>query len=577
MHGWHGRILFINLSTKSSYIQTISQERLQAYIGGRSLAVSLFRDYSQLDPFDPDVPLIFTTGPLSGTCTPASERLCILSRSPLTGTIFDTSSGGSFAHAFKASGYDGLFITGESTRPLALRISSTGVDFVSADSLWGKPTTETIATFTERGVAAIGPAGENGVLYANIVFSDGDNDGRGGLGAVMGNKMLKAIAVDGDMETTIAEPSRLQQANQDIMRLFRASPAVFGQFGLHHYGTPTFVDVSNQRSMLPTHNFQATFFKHATNLSGPTIRKKLSPEHDRCHDCPIACKLTNTSNGRFPEYSALCHFGPLLGNGDLQTIINANNSCRELGLDPISAASTLATRSEITGAFPNPDKLSDILFNACDQHADDPLLALGSRRLADAHGKPETSMTVKSLELPAFDPRGATGMALSYCTSTLGGSHIRANLQSCEILRKPIAIDRFSYSGKARLIKIAEDSHAVYDSLIVCHNAFYAASLEEYSESLSAITGIDYSPAALSRIGEETVLQERTVNKSNGFSSTDDILPERFFNASGTEVDGLSIPPLNKKVFKEELQRYDLIRGFINQIQNIRATTEHQT
>ena len=305
---------------------------------------------------------------------------------------------------------------------------------------------------------------------------------------------------------------------------------------------------------------------HAAKLSGPTIRRELNPMHDCCHDCPIACKKTNSDNERLPEYSALCHFGPLLGNNDLLAAIASNKACREIGLDAISAASTLATRSEITGEFPDPGDLPDIMNQFCNQRGDDTLLALGSRRLADDLGKPGASMTVKSLELPAFDPRGATGMALSYCTSTLGGSQVRANLQSCEILRKPVAIDRFSYSGKARLLKIAEDAHAVYDSLIVCHNAFYAASLEEYNEALCAVTGIEYSPSDLCRSGEGTVLRERSINKHNGFSSRDDMLPERFFIEAGIEINGLSTPPLDKDDFLEELQRYDRIRGFANHI-----------
>ena len=564
MYGWHGRILFIDLNEQSFHIKSISHDRLHTDIGGRGLAVRLFQNYAHLDPFDPDIPLIMTTGPLGGTGTPASERLCILSRSPLTGTIFDTTAGGSFAYTLKAAGYDGLFISGAGDRPLTLRISSSGVEFVPADSLWGKTTTETISAFKERGIAAIGPAGETGVLYANIVFSDGDNDGRGGLGAIMGRKKLKAIAVDGDLQTKIADRQKLKLAHQDIMRLFRASPAIFGQFGLHEYGTPTFLDLTNQRRMLPTDNFQKTCFKQAANLSGPTIRKEKVPKHDRCHDCPIACKKTDSSNERLPEYSALSHFGALLGNGDLQAVIAVNKTCRELGLDAISAASTLATRSEITGDFPKPSELPDILNQFCRQRGNEQLLALGSKRLADKLGKPEAAMTVKALELPAFDPRGATGMALSFCTSTLGGSQVRANLQSCEILRKPVAIDRFAYSGKARLLKIAEDAHAAYDSLIVCHNAFYAASLEEYNEALCAVTGIEYSPASLCRSGEAIVLAERSINRHNGFSSIDDMLPERFFIEAGSAGKGLLTPPLDKKAFTEELHRYYRIRNFVN-------------
>lgn len=560
MYGWHGRFLFVDLSTPSFKTELIPEEHLQTGVGGRALAIRLFQDYAHLDPFDPEIPLIMTTGPLSGTGTPAAERLCLLSRSPLTGTVFDTSSGGSFAHALKASGYDGLFITGKSPRPQALRITPSGAEFISAETLWGKTTAATIAHFNERGVATIGPAGEQGILYANVVFSDGDNDSRGGLGAVMGRKNLKAIVANGDQQTKVAEPDKLSNAHQDIMRLFRASPVLMGQYGIHEFGTPAFIDLTNQRGMLPTNNFKNTFFDQANTLSGPSLRREYAPAHDSCHDCPIACKKLNHQNARLPEFSALNHLGPLIDNSDLQAAVNANRLCRELGLDPLSAAATLATRAEITGDYPKPYELTNILNRICDPSGEEPFVSLGSRRLADELGKPEASMTVKSLELPAFDPRGAIGIALSYCTSTLGGSHEHANLHTCEILRKPVAVDRFSFTGKARLLKLAEDAHAVYDSLIVCHNAFYAASLEEYCDALSAITGFDYSPSDLLRTGEETVMTEHAINKKNGFSSADDMLPERFFTEPGTTTNGQSVPAINKEAFINELKRYDRIR-----------------
>jgi aldehyde:ferredoxin oxidoreductase len=562
MYGWHGRLLFIDLTRKTFYTEPLSDNRLQMTLGGRGLAVDLFHNYAELDPFSARTPLILTTGPLSGTGTVASERLCILSRSPLTKTIFDTSSGGTFAHSLKASGHDGLFIYGASDRPVALRIRPTGVDFLEADSLWGKTTSETVSAFPESAVAAIGPAGENRVRYANIVFSDGDNDGRGGLGAVMGSKKLKAIAVDGNCQTTIADPQKLLSAQQKIMRLLRASSAIMGPFGLHEYGTPTFIDLCNQRRMLPTNNFKSTYFDRSGMISGPAIRAALNPAHDSCYDCAIACKKIDKNRQRLPEYSPLSHFGGLLNNGDLGSVIDANTTCREFGIDAISAASTLATLMEITGDPVHPEELRDTLKQIGQRQCDTELLGLGSRLLAEELGHPESSMTVKSLELPAFDPRGATGMALSYCTSTLGGSQVRANMEASEILRKPVAIDRFSFSGKARLVKIAEDLHAAYDSLVVCPHAFYAASLEEYGEVLSSITGHDYSPATLAGIGEKIIQAERKINRRNGFSGSDDLLPERFFTQDGSCNESLSIPALNKAAFIEELHRYERIRNF---------------
>jgi aldehyde:ferredoxin oxidoreductase len=313
--------------------------------------------------------------------------------------------------------------------------------------------------------------------------------------------------------------------------------------------------------MLPTQNFQTTHFDQAHKLSGPAIRTSLSPLHAACHDCPIACKKTDRSNNRLPEYSALSHFGALLEIGNLRTVIDANMTCRELGLDAISAAATLATQKEITGEIPPNDDLSKKLRQISQRKKGSHLLGLGSRRLAEQLNRPEAAMTVKSLELPAFDPRGASGMALSFCTSTLGGSQIRANMEASEILRKPVAIDRFSFAGKARLLKIAEDAHAAADSLIICQHALYAASLEEYAEALNAVTGQDYTPATLSKMGENIINTELEINRCNGFSTIDDMLPERFFKENGSSGNGLQIPPLDKTAFTEELHRYYRIRN----------------
>jgi aldehyde:ferredoxin oxidoreductase len=195
------------------------------------------------------------------------------------------------------------------------------------------------------------------------------------------------------------------------------------------------------------------------------------------------------------------------------------------------------------------------------RRGDGQLLALGSRRLAEKMGRPELSMSVKSLELPAYDPRGAYGMALAYCTSPRGGCHLRAYPISHEILRKPVPTDRFSFSGKARIISIAEDSNAAVDSLVACKFSFFGASLEEYAELLSAATGIGYSPQRLKEIGRRILLTERFYNCANGFSRTDDILPERFFSEAGSSGDGIDIHPIDRQHFEEELDKYYRIRG----------------
>ncbi|HEX9191042.1 MAG TPA: aldehyde ferredoxin oxidoreductase C-terminal domain-containing protein, partial [Candidatus Deferrimicrobiaceae bacterium] len=190
------------------------------------------------------------------------------------------------------------------------------------------------------------------------------------------------------------------------------------------------------------------------------------------------------------------------------------------------------------------------------------LLAEGSRRVAEALGRPELSMAVKSLELPAYDPRGAYGMALAYCTSNRGGCHLRAYPISHEILRKPVASDRFSFSGKGRMIKIAEDANAAIDSLVACKFAFFGASLEEYAELLSGVTGEHHTPQGLKEIGERIYLTERFYNAENGFTRADDDLPARFFAEPGSSGEGIEVPPIDRARFQEELTKYYRIRGF---------------
>ncbi len=520
------------------------------------------RDFYHLDPFDPALPLIFTVGPLCGTPSPTSARLSVVSRSPLTGTIYDCSAGGRFAWRLKGAGFDILTITGKSPLPVILTITADRVELIPAAPLWGTDIPTTVAALSSRGsVAAIGPAGENGVLFANIMMGEGNSVGRGGMGAIMGSKNLKAITVNGDRKSTIADPPLFERARQDIMRLFKASPVIFGPLGIAEFGTPVLVDLMAQRRMAPTANFSKTFFEHSANYSAPTIKSACGATKDGCYGCPIQCKKASSAGKALPEYETVSHFGALNNISALQSIINSNNLCNELGMDTITAAATISAWGEIRGAYPAPAEMAELLYNIAHLRGDGRLLARGSRRLSEELGHPELSMSVKSLELPAYDPRGAYGMALAYCTSNRGGCHLRAYPISHEILRKPVPTDRFSFSGKARIISIAEDSNAAVDSLVACKFAFFGASIEEYAELLTAVTGIHYSPQRLKEIGQRIILTERFYNCANGFTRKDDMLPERFFTEGGSGGDGFEIPPLDRTRFTEELDKYYRIRG----------------
>lgn len=566
MNGWHGRLLNVDLTAARIWVETIPSELLHSYLGGRGLGVRLMRDYYQLDPFSADIPLIFAAGPLCGTPAPTAARLAVVSRSPLTGTIYDCSAGGRFAWRLKAAGFDALKIFGQSSAPVVLQIDTQGARLLPADNLWGQNVGATVKALSEYGsVAAIGPAGENRVLFANIMMGEGNSVGRGGLGAVMGAKQLKAIAVDGDCKVALADRDRFDVARKDVLRLFNASPVIFGDLGIAQYGTPALVDLMAQRRMAPTENFRKTHFAAADQYSGPAIRKEYQPKNHGCYGCPIQCKKSTQDGTPLPEYETVNHFGALNGIKDLRSIVNSNNLCNQLGMDTISAAATLSAWGEIRGEFPRVENIGQMLEQIALRQGEGELLAEGSQRLTQQLGQPQLSMGVKGLELPAYDPRGAYGMALAYCTSNRGGCHLRAYPISHEILRKPVPTDRFDFAGKARMIKIAEDCNAAIDSLVACKFSFFGASLEEYAELIAATTGVDYSPQALKEIGERIYLTERYYNLDNGFSAADDLLPERFFTEAGSSGDGIEVPPIDRSRFVEELQKYYRIRGLDDQ------------
>ncbi len=561
MHSWHGKALYIDLSDRRIWTEYLSEQLLTSRIGGRGLGVALMKDFFTLDPYDPRMPIIFAVGPLCGTPAPASSRMSVVSRSPLTGTITDSSVGGSFPIKLKASGYDCLVITGKSASPVYLAVREDKSEIRDASGLWGKSCLEANELLDAEGASAcIGPAGENLVRFANIMIGGSNTAGRGGLGAIMGAKNLKGVVVDGSKKASLGDPAAFKKAQHDVMRLLRASPVVMGELGLGEYGTATLVDIVGQRKMAPTENFRKTFFPAAHEYSGPSLKAEFGFRKHGCAACPIQCKKQTSCGKPVPEYETLSHFGALNANSDAESIIKANLLCNSYGMDTITAASTFAAFGEARGKFLTGDELLETLMMTAYRMGEGGRLAEGSRRLCASLGKPQLSMSVKGLELPAYDPRGSYGIALAYGTSTRGGCHLRAYPISQEILRKPIAVDRFSFDGKARMIKIAEDNNAVVDSLSICAFAFLGASIEEYAHMLAAATGMPFTGQGLMKIGEQVVLTERHYNRENGFTKQDDFLPERFYTEAGTSGDGITIPPVDKKRFTEELEKYYRMR-----------------
>jgi aldehyde:ferredoxin oxidoreductase len=562
MFGWKGKVLSINLTDKSFATLYPTKEVYHKFIGGKGMAGWLLRKYCTLPWDSEDMPLIFFTGPLVDTRSPTSGRFTVMSKSPLTGAVGDSSAGGKFGVEIKRAGWDGLIFIGKSQMPCGVSVKDDSVEFFDALHLKGKKISEIRPAFPKKGsVASIGPAAENGTLFANISFDEDSFAGRAGLGLVMAGKGLKYIHVEGSGKTEIFSSDELASGCEDIFRLVSASPILKGELGISEYGTGALYDLMNSRRMMPSYNFRETQFHNAENMNAWNYKQKYMTKKTGCNGCHILCKKKGRDGEHIPEFETMSHFSALIGNSDIEKVVEAGRICNEYGMDTISAASAIACYMEINKIDADRLDLTGLLEDIALSRGDGEILKLGSFKYASAVNQSDRSMSVKGLDLPAYDPRGAYGMALAYATSTRGGCHLRAYPISHEILRKPVATDRFSFSGKARIIKLAEDMNAVVDSLTACKFIFFAASLEEYGKVFRAVTGVDMDGQDLIRVGERIYYNERIMNFMNGFTSKDDDLPERFFKHGGTSGDGISIPPINREEFLETRSRYYKIRG----------------
>ncbi len=554
MHGWTGKIVIIDL-TDSRITQTKSNTAiLHSFIGGRGLGVKLYCDVIDpgIYPLAPENILIFATGPLTGTASPMSGRHVMVSKSPLTGTIFDSSSGGFFGKELKFAGIDALIIKGKAQQPVYISIINDAIDILPAEKLWGENVRSCIHKLSPQGrVACIGRAGERLVTIANVMNDYFHACGRGGLGAVMGSKNLKAVVVKGDQRPTIADEEGFERARQDALRLIKAGPVA--SKGLSTYGTSALVNLMNYMKILPTRNFQNSEFGGADRVSGEFIKEHYDIKGHACYNCIIACKHIIKSGAleghEIPEYETLWAYGPDSNNTDMDAIIRANRLCNDYGIDTISSGSTIAAYAEIM----NEDitELSELVKKIGENEGLGKELGRGSKALAGSYGK-DVAMHAKGLELPGYDPRGVLGMALAYATSNRGGCHLRAYMVAPEILGKPKKIDRLTFSGKAGLVQIFQNEMASLDSLVLCKFASFAVSEEEFANLLSSATGIDYSTEEFLRCGERIWNLERLFNIRAGFTRKDDTLPERLFGSGG----------INREEFERTLDEYYHFRGW---------------
>ncbi len=562
MHGWTGRILHIDLSKGTHRVEEPAPEFYERWIGGKGMAGFYLRDRITLPWNDPEMPLLFFAGPLVGTPSPTAGRWTIASRSPLTGTVCDTSVGGQFGFQLKRAGWDGIVITGKASELVGLVIRDGEVEIAGASSMKGWETGKVQAAFPKKGsTAAVGPAAERGVLFAAVCADRHHFSGRGGLGLVMGDKNLKYLHVEGSGKVPLADPEAVAEASRQIYRLAATAPILMGEFGITNYGTEAVFDLMDIRRMMPTDNFRATWFEGTRKVNAWSLHHKYNPKKSGCAGCRIRCKMVAEDGRSLPEFESLNHFTALLRNEDPEAAVEANRVCNETGMDTISAGAVLACYQEVTGKRLSPEEIPALLMDIGLARGEGAELAQGAKRFAESRGKPEAAMTVKGLELPAYDPRGAYGMALGYAVSTRGGCHLRAYPISHEILRKPVQTDRFSFAGKARIVKISEDINAAVDSLTACKFLFFAASLEEFAKAYEGVTGLPATAQDLMHAGERFYYHERLMNWWNGFTGEDDDLPERFFTEPGTSGDGIEIEPIDREEFLRARAAYFKVRG----------------
>ena len=587
--GYFGKLLRVNLNDHSCKSESIPEDTLINYIGGRGLGSKILFDEvpAKTDPLGPENKLIFATGPLTGINAPTTSRFAVVAKSPLTGTIGGCSSGGHFGIDLKSTGFDVIIIEGVSENPCYLNIVENKTEVLNASDLWGKnahDTTEILLSRTDpkAGISCIGPSGENKQKIAAIMNEKNHAAGRGGLGAVMGSKNLKAVVVSGNNKTPIEDKEVVNIAIKQWRTFVGEAPLT--KDVLKEYGTPALVKTINHDGSFPSYNFQEGVFNDAESLSGETFKELYFVKRQPCAHCPIACaRITATPEreGKGPEFETIWSFGASCGVNDLEKIIHANYNCNEYGIDTISAGNTVACAMEMAekGFFPDEvvqqirkDIGKDLKFGDADaivklseligkNEGFGKELGNGSAILAEKFGHPELAMHVKGLELPAYDPRGFHGMSLTLSTNNRGGCHLRSYLVSTEALSTPFAINRFEKKGKAGLAKLYQDLTTTIDSMVACLFTSFALNPDLYAQLVGSVMGFEMSGNDLLKTGERIWTIERLFNLREGKSRKDDILPDRVLNQPFPS--GLSKG--YKIEFDDLLDEYYEVRGWTNE------------
>jgi len=564
--GYAGQYIRINLTNKSFVKEKISASILRTYLGGKGLgAYLLFKELRRgVPPLSPENKLIIMTGPLTGTPAPAACKFAICTKSPLTGAWLDTLASGYWGPELKFAGYDGIVVEGRAEKPVYILISNQEVSFLDASDIWGMNTLSTINTLRERHltdriprVLAIGPAGERGALIANII-ADERACGRGGAGAVMGSKKLKAIVVVGHSSINLAEPDAFEEARKRALK--KISKHNFAR-SLREEGTCTNLLIVNEAGGLPTRNFQSGRFEHAEEVSGGAFKEDLWLRGKRrkgCFNCSIICSHISVIeegkwagfSSRGPEYETVYAFGPQCGVCDRRTIALAGYLCDLYGIDTISCGNTigflmecaekgLISKEKMDGVdlkFGDPEVLIEAVMRAGSLTGNlGKLIAHGVKRASEAIGKgsEKFAMHVKGLELPAYDPRAGFAQGLAFATADRGGDHIRP------FAFEPVLnLDPFTIDGKAEFVKRRREVKFTIDSVGVCYFVMASRMLdfnEDLLVMLNAATGFNLTPEEFIKIGERINNLTRAFNVREGLDRKDDTLPWRLLNEPAPE------------------------------------------
>jgi aldehyde:ferredoxin oxidoreductase len=594
--GYTGKILRINLTQMTVSEEALHQEVARDYIGGAGFGIKyLFDEVPKgTDPLGPENRLIFAVGPFSGTSVPCASRMAVTGKSPLTNAVGVALTGGHFPVELKFAGYDALIIEGKAERPTYVWIKNGRTRFRDAGSVWGLKTTDSQQIIKNElndqnaRIACIGPAGENLSKIACII-NEMRTAGRKGLGAVMGSKNLKAIAVRGTDSIGVASKEKLRSALRKMKEEMKQSPVLYPQFS--KTGTPSNVDNTCALGIFPAKNWSATGEFTPVEQIGVEALGTRNVGRQFCSGCPVGCsqlKLARTEPyagilAEGPEFETMYSFGGQTGVDNMDAIIAADRLADELGLDTISAGVTIGFAMELyekgilgpsdTGGlklnFGNHEAMISLLRQMAFREGIGDLLADGVKVAAQKIGKgsDKYALHVKGLELPGYDVRGAKGHGLNYATAFSGADHNRGYaFQEIFGIPTPYAVDRFATEGKGKLTKWNQDVRtATADCPTMCvfllDMAVAHFATENTAALMEAVTGLTYTPEEIEKVGERINNLARAFNVREGFSRADDALPERLMTEP-LQVGTSKGQFISKNDLNQMLDEYYTVRGW---------------